>query len=239
MDEIRMEKNDEKLVIKARFKYPAIIVACFVVLLIVTLVFGVICLILKESMLPIFSCIPIYIICLVFIIHANRYRNCMLVVTNRRIYGTSIDGVKKNASSHRLDTIDDVRLSTTALGHGDNKLIVVFSKGNDRGSSQQVLTFQYVKNGKEVYEALSKYIASIKTDKNLHTDIEMKRIGAQEIQAKAFEKIATGITNPQNKLKSNQNNMSYIEEIKNLKGLLDDGIIAEEEFEQKKLQLLK
>lgn len=132
-----------------------------------------------------------------------------------------------------------MRLSTTALGHGDNKLIVVFSKGNDRGSSQQVLTFQYVKNGKEVYEALSKYIASIKTDKNLHTDIEMKRIVAQEIQAKAFEKIATGITNPQNKLKSNQNNMSYIEEIKNLKGLLDDGIIAEEEFEQKKLQLLK
>ncbi len=73
----------------------------------------------------------------------------------------------------------------------------------------------------------------------MHTDIEMKRIVAQEIQAKAFEKIATGITNPQNKLKSNQNNMSYIEEIKNLKGLLDEGIITQDEFEQKKLQLLK
>lgn len=150
-----------------------------------------------------------------------------------------IDGVKKNAFSHRLDMIDDVRLSATALGHGDSTLTILFSKGNDRGSVQQVLTLKYVENSKEVYEALSGYIAAIKTDKNLHTDIEMKRIGAQEIQAKAFEKIATGITYPQNILKSNQNNMSYIEEIKNLKVLLDEGIITKEEFEQKKLQLLK
>lgn len=241
MNEIRMDKDDEKLVIEARFKYPTIIVACFVMFLIVLLAFGVILLIYDDTQFFhfFFYLIPVYIVCLVFIIYANRYRKCKCVVTNKRIYGTLIDGVKKNAFSHRLDMIDDVRLSTTALGHSDNTLAIVFSKGNDRGSAQQVLTLKYVENSKEVYEVLSRYIAAIKTDKNLRTDIEMKRIGAQEIQAKAFEKIATGIANPQTELKNNLNNMSYIEEIKNLKVLLDEDIITQEEFEQKKAQLLK
>jgi len=38
-------------------------------------------------------------------------------------------------------------------------------------------------------------INDVKTDKDLHTDIEMAKVGAQEKQASAFEKIAINLRN--------------------------------------------
>ena len=63
-------------------------------------------------------------------------------------------------------------------------------------------------------------------------DIEMKKVEAANKQAEAIANMASGTSGKQS------NSGSYIEELKELKALLDNEIITQEEFNQKKTELL-
>lgn len=85
---------------------------------------------------------------------------------------------------------------------------------------------------------MSNLLTSVKNDKDLMVDIEMSKIDAENRKAGAFESMANNMgANPTAKVQSN--NQTYIEELKGLKELLDAGIISEEEFNEKKKNLLK
>lgn len=95
-----------------------------------------------------------------------------------------------------------------------------------------MLPLEFVANAREFYEALSNLLVSIKNDIDVQIDIEMAKVNAENKKVDVLETLV-------NKASSgNQNSNSYIFELKELKGLLDDGVITLEEFNKKKSELL-
>jgi len=170
-----------------------------------------------------------------------------VTVTNRRIHGKYGPYLVKKAFSYRLDEIDNVEYKTTL---GAKSIIINFQDGKGPRSSPQVsyssfasqamaglgvLRLLSVKNCQEVYEALTKRLLELKSNTDLETDIAMAKVDVESRKADAIEKIANNTVIGNEPKKSN---MSYIDEIKELKKLLDEGAITKEEFEQEKKEIL-
>lgn len=136
--------------------------------------------------------IAAWIVCYVLIILYSLYgRKTSLTVTDRRIYG-------KNGFGKNVDIpLGDV----SAIRYGSHKGIAVVTNG-------KTIRFPYLKNRKELYEALHKPQAA---------DDEPKGTG---VLTKA-EDASFGV-----------------DEIKKYKELLDAGVITQDEFDAKKKQLL-
>lgn len=126
----------------------------------------------------------------------------------------------------------------------NNVIEISFSQGNNVRNKhynnkksryyhkKNLLPLEFVANAREFYEALSNLLVSIKNDIDVQIDIEMAKVNAENKKVDVLETLVNKASS------SNQNSNSYIFELKELKGLLDDGVITLEEFNKKKSELL-
>lgn len=259
MHDIRINKEQEKEIVRARFKISPIVIVTFVILAFNTLLFLIGWIVsLKESAndyhyssssygdILFFSGVMSLTILLMFIAWMVGIKKSSCIVTNKRIYGVTSIFIAKKKYSYRLDEIDNVETVSSlgihglalnfSQGHGPQG-IVRYNRGVTTVSGAGTFKITNIANIDEVYEKLSDLLTSVKNDKDLMVDIEMSKVQAENRKATAFENMASnmGGTTP---TKTN-NNPTYIEELKGLKELLDAGIISETEFEEKKKNLLK
>lgn len=250
MNDARLNMEEEKTIVTASFKAPSF----FIVFTILAFTFAVLFLTVGgliafkpdgSKFLGIFMIlggifmIPIAIIMLA---GTNAIRHCKCEVTNKRIKGVTTNFIAKKTYSYRLDEIDNVEvtsylgISALALnftqGHGSSQPIR-YGTGTSTISSANTLRLSYIANATELYEKLSDLLTQMKNHEDVMVDIEMKKADAAAKQADAFEKMA-GSTQTQ----KGSSSVSYIDELKQLKELLDNGIITQEEFDTKKAELL-
>lgn len=171
-----------------------------------------------------------------------------LYVTNKRIYGLQHVIFSKTSYSYRLDEIDNVEMNST---FGQHILKLIFTNGASapttvvrysRGgtvSSSSFFSIPYLENYQEIYDKMVELLASKKNLVDLDTDIRMSAINTESRKAEALEKMATNINGGgNNTAPRKKGEVSYIEEIKQLKELLDSGAISKEEYEQEKKEIL-
>ena len=246
MNEIRKNDEQEIELLKANFKVPSFLVVLLIILMIV---FGLICYLLMhffdEIGIVAFSIGLFLVIIIGFIVSCINISKCSLTITNKRIYGLYYLTFIKKEFNYRIDEINNVEVITVFGVHG---LAINFTQGNYTSPivnygggvtpmrASGTFKVQYIANINEVYDKLTELITAVKNDKDVYADIEMNKIDVENRKVTAFEKIAANI-NDGSYLKMNSE-LSYIDELKKLKELLDSGIITEEEFEQKKKKLL-
>lgn len=246
MHDIRISKEQEEVLVRAKFKIPTIVIVLFVFFAFVplwVLIDGI------KSDNDIYFALgmtPLIVILQIFIAWMVGIKKSSCIVTNKRIYGVTSIFIVKKKYSYRLDEIDNVEtisflgIHGLALnfsqGHGPQD-VVRYNRGVTTMSGAGTFRITNIANIDEVYEKLSGLLTSVKNDKDLMVDIEMSKVQAENRKAAAFESMASnmGETTP---TKTN-NNFTYIEELKGLKELLDAGIISEAEFEEKRKDLLK
>ena len=268
MNKIRLNDEEEREIVAARFRIPPIIVVLFVFIFLnalISLIVGIVLDVHASSDVDLYSyeeasssssvagplialgiafivvLVPILIAWMVGI------KKSKCVVTNKRIYGVTSIFIARKQYSYRLDEIESVETVSTL---GINGLALNFSQGYgpqgnvryNRGvatvSGAGVFKINFIADVDEVYSKLSQLLTSVKNDKDLMVDIEMSKIEAENRKAAAFENIATNI-NGNSTTKQQNVSSNYIEELKQLKSLLDAGILSEEEFNEKKKQILK
>lgn len=178
-------------------------------------------------------------------------KKSQLVVTNKRIYGVYHVLIARKNFSYRLDEVDNVEMvsslgrHTLAVqftpGHGPAFAATTYVNGIPTSSGFGVLRMSNLKNYKEVMDVMNSLITSRKNLVDVQTDIEMSKISAENRKADALENVAKNIAgNPVNTQSNNRQTKSddYIEELRKLKQLLDDGIINQQEFDQEKKEIL-
>ncbi len=258
MHDIRINKEQEKEIVRARFKIPPFVMVLFVFCAFNALVLTIVGFDLFQKSINDYhsssldGCFTLtlgltsLIILPMFIAWMVGIKKSSCIVTNKRIYGVTSIFIAKKKYSYRLDEIDNVETVSSlgihglalnfSQGHGPQG-VVRYNRGVTTVSGAGTFKITNIANIDEVYEKLSDLLTSVKNDKDLMVDIEMSKVQAENRKATAFENMASnmGGTTP---TKTN-NNPTYIEELKGLKELLDAGIISETEFEEKKKNLLK
>ncbi len=261
MHDIRISKEQEEVLVRAKFKIPTIVIVLFVFFAFNALLLLIDGIVLfqksindyydnssSDGSIFLFALgIAFSIVILpMFIVWMIGIKKSSCIVTNKRIYGVTSIFIIKKKYSYRLDEIDNVETISSlgihglalnfSQGHGPQD-VVRYNRGVTTMSGAGTFRITNIANIDEVYEKLSGLLTSVKNDKDLMVDIEMSKVQAENRKAAAFESIASnmGETTP---TKTN-NNFTYIEELKGLKELLDAGIISEAEFEEKKKDLLK
>lgn len=257
MHDIRISKEQEKVLVRARFKIPTIAIVSFVFFAFVALLLLIDGIVLFQKSINdynssfldgftyfVLGIVSLIVILTIFIVWMVGIKKSSCIVTNKRIYGVTSIFIVKKKYSYRLDEIDNVETVSSlgihglalnfSQGHGPQG-VVRYNRGVTTMNGAGTFRITNIANIDEVYEKLSDLLTSVKNDKDLMVDMEMSKVQAENRKAAAFESMASnmGVTTTTN------NNFTYIEEIKRLKELLDAGIISETEFEEKKKNLLK
>lgn len=248
MNEIRMNRENEREIVEARFRVPPLAIAAVIFGEIV----GIFVLVISIIKDPFFLGFGVFMMAfslflLIGCIVVVKKSSC--VVTNKRIYGVTHFFLAVKRYSYRLDEIDSVETFSTL---GDHGISLFFSHGHAYGYQGSAafrngnsFRINNLANVEEMYEELTDLLTSVKNDMDVMVDIEMNKLEVESQQANAIENAAIkqyypGAHSPkalnENVTKSNSD---YIEELKRLKELLDAGIISEEEFETKKKSLLQ
>ncbi len=245
MNEIRLNKEEEKEVVKARFKIPPLIIGLLVLILVHAIVLFIVGILLEESTSLSLGIVALIIVLPMVIIWIIAIKKSFCIVTNKRIYGVTSVFIIRKKYSYRLDEVDNIETVSTLGIHG---LALSFSQGHgpqgdvkySRGTTilngAGTFKISFIANIDEVYAKLSDLLTSVKNDRDLMVDIEMSKIDAENRKAAAFEKMASNINSDTSSKINNKQN--YVEELKGLKELLDAGIISEEEFNDKKRNIL-
>lgn len=238
-ENIRFNSGNEFTIFKAKFKFPIIMIVLFWIIIgafVALFITGIVLQTTLESgvVYLIVSLIGTVIFVIVAPIARIAIKRCYLIITNKRVVGVVNFLVASRKFSYRLDEIYNVETTSTL---GFHRLVINFSQGNgqhypvrfSRGIrtifARGVFRVTNIDNLDEAYEKLTKLLTSIKNDKDLMVDINLNKIEAEQRKAASLETMAK--------------NTSYISELKELKSLLDSGVITKEEFENKKREVLK
>jgi len=252
VNEIRKNTETEQILASAKCKMPKLIKAVYITLicflslmLLVYLVLAICVDAFYAALLVVFLVGLIFTIC-AFILNKKAIAKSKCVVTNKRIYGTRAMLFICRDFSYRLDMIDNVEVLNSL---GVNTLVINFSQGNGNQTAVRlgnvnanmqganVFIMRYIEKSDEFFDAVSNVLMSVKNDKDVKVDIEVKKIEAQAKQADAFAKIAENISTKQPNHTENKDD--YISQLQRLKQLLDSGVITQQEFDEKKKELLK
>ena len=248
MNDIRKNNEEEKVLATAVIKAPAFLVVFTILGFAFALLFIIVgfAIALGEDadstgvfMAALgFFLIPIAVI---MVVGTSAIKHCKCEVTNKRIKGVTTNFIIKKTYSYRLDEIDNVEitkfLGINALalnfsqGHGPSAPIR-YGRGTTGITAANTFRVAYIANAEVLYEQLSELLTSLKNHEDVMVDIEMKKVEAANKQAEAIAQMASGTSSKPS------NSGSYIEELKELKGLLDSGVITQEEFDAKKAELL-
>ncbi len=241
MDDIRKNIDEEKVIITGKCKMPSLMFGLYICFIVITFTPSIVGLVNLNSESAIF--IVIFLLLLVcFILHYKTIKASYITISNKRIYGIYSRFFTKRKFSYRLDMIDNInieyqftlRILEVNFNQGYQVNQPIFYKNNAKVSqSPNTFKFYYLADDK-IYVELEKLITSLKNEKNLMVDIEMKKIDVESRKAAAFENVANVASQANNKLTQKD----YIDQIKELKNLFDQKIITKEEFEKKKSELL-
>lgn len=253
MNDIRKNTEEEKTLITARFKVPAVITVFMIISFVNAALFFIVGIVIAATSekdvfggaFMITMSIFLLIIAIIMVVGSNAIKHCRCQITNKRIKGVTTNFIGKKTYSYRLDEIDNVEVtrffgvSALALnftqGHGPQNQQITYHRGVTTVSASNTFRLSYIANAEELYEKASELLTSLKNHEDVMVDIEMEKVKAANKQAEAIEKLATGSVKPSD---STPTSGSYIEELKQLKELLDNGIITQEEFDIKKAELL-
>lgn len=167
------------------------------------------------------------------------------IVTNKRIYGVKAVFFIKKQYSYRLDMIDQVEVGS-ALGL--NTLTLRFRGDGAIGQNATpirvgvnngifVINLLKKNSADNLYQKISEEIMKIKNDKDVQIDIELKKAEAEEKKANAFMAMAQNVMGGGSQ-KQEPKNDDYITQLERLSELKEKKIITEEEFQEKKKELL-
>ncbi len=246
MNEIRKNTDEEVVVAKGILRLPKLLLISGIFLMLVAcaciaigvltsnLLYG------DGTMFTVMGVMALIFSLAMVVYPAIALRKCSCTITNKRIYGETILFLTKKNYSYRLDAIDNVELQNTM---GMRVLMINFDQGKTtanakttgKGATNNTFRIGYLHNATEMLEKLNEQMTNIKNDKDVMIDIEMKKVEVEEMKANAFMNMAT---NQFSKETNASNSSSYIDELRNLKQLLDEGIISQEEFDVKKSKLL-
>lgn len=241
MNDIRKETSGEETVAVGTFKVPLVLAIYFWFWILLFGLSGGHCLaygLNRDHTLALVGGI-ILLICFFFVslyyfLFWLSLKRSNLTISDKRIYGKKAHIIGANLYSYRLDSIVQVDLHGIL---GITLLKIQFDDGTKVPHLFNILGLgniffvRFLGNAKEVHKALSDRILLTKSEREVDIELAAKRIEAEERKAAALENL--GGSDIKEKAGS-----GYIQEIKALKGLLDEGIITEEEFEAKKKKLL-
>lgn len=253
MNDIRINKEEEKDIIKVKFKLPLVILIIFIICLILGLTLFIISIYMLSNLIGSANEVAAFFVIGLLLLSNSAIlfplilaiRKCSCTITNKRIYGVTNVFISKKNYSYRLDEIENVE---TVSSFGIHGLSLNFTQGHgpqgpvryNRGvstiSGAGTFRISHISNISEVYEKLTELLTSVKNEKDLMVDIEMSKIEVENRKADAFENMANNLSG--SKVVANTN-LDYISELKGLKELLDAGIITKEEFDEKKAKLMK
>lgn len=219
MNNIRKNNEEEEILLKLSFKMPTLIKVIYGIFIVIF-----------SGLYLVGAVVPIIILCL----HIKKMKTWSCQITNKRIYGTT-GFIMSSSYSHRLDMIDDVSITEFI---GVKSLKLTFSQGKTTNTipNGNFFFISWIENITEAYEKVVELLNGVKNEIDLQTDIEMKKIETEEKKADAFIKIADNlaVANPSTKKEEND----YLSQLEKLYSLKEKGIITEEEFIQKKKELL-
>lgn len=264
MNEIRKNAEKEETIVTAKFKMPTITKVILIYFICNAALYALACLILAiiverdlESYI-IQTSIGILLtafLVILFIFSSKAIKSSSCTVTDKRIYGVTARFLSKRNFSYRMDMIDNVEVGSSlglrtlvlhfrqdgAIGQQANVQARTGGVGgmNAIGGNLFVVNYLTEHSAQEVYENISKLLLSIKNDKDVQADLEMKKVEIEEKKAQAFMAMASnrGEGNGQGQI-NNQGGKDYIAQLKELNELKEQGILTEEEFKEKKKQLL-
>ena len=249
MHQIRKNDEKEETVVSAKFKVPVFLIIPFVFALFLVSVLLLCGFGLDDVDLIVYPLIVLVILIIIFALACAGIKKSSCIVTNKMIKGVKSMVFAKKIYSYRLDEIDNVEITSVL---GVHSLNLHFSQGSapaapiryGRGLSPSVtrarsdlFVISCIKNYQEIYEKITELLASVKNAKDVKIDIEMSKVDAENKKAEAFAAIAMNMGNRTGD--NTRPTSDYITQIKELKELLDNGIITQEEFEKKKTDLLK
>ncbi len=216
MEEIRMNKTEEKILLEMRFQIPLIlhILAPIAIVL--------------ATFLAVFTGISevwafVVIVAVIYIVLCIGIHNEKCIITDKKIKGRKFIFFGYKSYNLRLDMIDGVESQNIA---GINGIKIKFTQGyvNSTGGDK-TLKIENVKNIDEVLAQLNKIISSIRNDKDVAADLSLK-------QSQAINNIATSIA-------SNKQSVDIVNSLSQLKRLLNEKVISSEEYEKKRKELLE
>lgn len=235
MNEIRKNREEEVEVVSADFAMPKLFKIILIIMMSIHFLAGIIVL------LPLFLFGVIYLLVLILLPKAFRRAQC--IVTNKSIKGVPVNILAKRSFNYRLDEIDNIEMQSFL---GIHVLVLNFSQGKFAQSNNvnygrgffsmqgaNVFRISYIKNYEEVYDKLSALLASVKNDKDVAIDIEMRKVEAEDRKAAAFEMVAAKLGSTEIK---QDDNLTKLEKLAKLKEI---GAISEEEYNKKKEEILK
>ncbi len=254
MNEIRINTENEKILASAKCKMPKLLLAAYIIAISVTSIMSLLYLIGEilyvnsdeyytdydgSGSFIAFLIVSLFLLIMFivfFVLSLKAIKKSKCIITNKRIYGTKAAFITRRDFSYRLDMIDNVEVQDRL---GVNMLIITFSQGNVNQTNAQPNLFimNYIEKSDAFFNAVSKILMSVKNDKDVKADIEVKKIEVQARQADAFMRIADNISNKQTNQPERKDD--YISQLQRLKQLLDSGVITQQEFNEKKEQLLK
>lgn len=189
------------------------------------------------------SCVLAVALYIIYRFHKKAIKQSKCVVTNKAIKGVTVSVFSKKNYHYRLDEIENIEVTSF---WGISGLDVHFSQGNMNANASVVygagqrgmigtnsLQVLYLVNTQEVYEKLSDLLESVKNDKDVAIDIEMRKIETEERKAKAFETLASGVER-----KEIPTSTDDIDKLEKLACMKERGLISESEYERKKVELL-
>lgn len=216
MEEIRKSREEEQTILSAKFRLPIILhilMPLSILMCIIMITFT-----LMTEFIVITIILSLLYILLWMGIRRNRFE-----ITNKVIKGRYFILFGYKYYSYRLDMIDNVQTSNVL---GLNQIKIQFTQGY-QGKDQNTVCINNIADFQKIAEELNKIIANVRNDKDVQTELSLKH-------TQAIESIGSAILNKQD----NSKEKDYIYELKQLKELLDGGVITKEEFENKKKNLL-
>lgn len=227
MEEIRKNTEREETLLNIKFQLPILMHIMFILFILTFVLFAIMLYSPYYYGDTIMFAVIAVIMAGLYIASCLGVRSNECVVTNKVIKGRQfvIFGYKK--FSYRLDSISDIT-SSNILGISSIK--ITFNQGyvNVNGKNKPFI-IAYVSQYSQVIEKLNRILESVRNDKDVQVSLSLK-------QTEALNNIASSIGNQKNE---NPQNIYTLDSIKQLKNLLDEGLISQEEYEKKKKDLLE
>ncbi len=201
--------------------------------------------ILQGFLFSIYIYIVVILFVVIYFLIKSKINKCKCVITNKMIKGVNAGILGTKYYSYRLDQIENVEIQTSlgikslalqfSQGQMNSNVVTRYGTGQKGISGTNVFLITNVINEKELYKKLTELLLKVKNDKDVAVDIAIKKIETEEKKTEAFYKIAEGLTDKKQNV--NESN-DYISQLERLYKLKEQGIITEEEFNEKKAKLL-
>lgn len=245
MNDIRINKEEEKIIYEGKFKLPILVIVLFALCMIPLFTYMIIGFASGSIALGVTLLITLLIYIGLFILYVFVVNKSILVISDKRIYGVKPFWLILINFTLRLDTIDNVRLTRFL---GASLLTLSFSSSFNNHNIK--LRLPFLENYETVYAISINLLNEKKNDKDALIDSLIKNSEEIKVINNNLEKAifrADVILKEKGidveKLNKECEEKKRVEEeikdkINKVKYLLDENLITEEEFNKKKQEII-